>query len=174
MHTSRRHHRCALPLCLLQRDAFNSFGRFHVCVFLLRIGMLPLLTCPDFRSVSIFRELQFALSALPETFLAIIKGFVSLRRIEKVSSSEDPSMYARCQLTPPYQYLALEEIELVTTNTSQKIIAKSVTLTWPRTGNGPQSTEPSAPSTPKNSFVLELPSIECPEGGLTLVCGRLG
>ncbi|CED85202.1 multidrug resistance-associated abc transporter [Phaffia rhodozyma] len=113
-----------------------------------------------FTSVAIFRELQFALGSLPETVLTVIKSFVSFRRVEK--------------------YLALEEIELVAPSTSQRIYMNSLTVTWPRDrvalsyASSSSADGPSVPATPKNSFILELPSIECPVNELTLVCGPLG
>lgn len=53
-------------------------------------------------AVAVFAELRFALNALPETFISVLQGFVSLRRIEK--------------------YLATAEVEPVPVSTSQKVL----------------------------------------------------
>ena len=45
---------------------------------------LPLTPSIAFTAIAVFGELRFALMALPETFVSVIQGFVSLRRIEKV------------------------------------------------------------------------------------------
>ena len=45
---------------------------------------MPLPPSIAFTAVAVFGELRFALNALPETFISVLQGFVSLRRIEKV------------------------------------------------------------------------------------------
>ncbi|KAG8216833.1 P-loop containing nucleoside triphosphate hydrolase protein [Butyriboletus roseoflavus] len=105
----------------------------------------------------IFNEMKFALNALPETFINMLQGFVSLRRIEKYLHG------AEVNPVPPLNMQ------------SQQIALQNATITWPQerlhqTG----SATPSTASTPRARFVLLDLALSFPEGELSLVCGKLG
>ncbi|KAG9313459.1 hypothetical protein JVU11DRAFT_5783 [Chiua virens] len=105
----------------------------------------------------IFNEMKFALNALPETFINMLQGFISLRRIEKYLHGAEVS---------PVPPLDMQ---------SQQIALQNATITWPqdrlhRSG----SATPSAAGTPRAKFVLLDLALSFPEGDLSLVCGKLG
>ncbi|KAF9239800.1 multidrug resistance-associated ABC transporter [Melanogaster broomeanus] len=101
----------------------------------------------------LFREMRFALNALPETFINLLQCHVSLKRIEK--------------------YLHLAEVASVPPlpeNPVQSPIAfQSATIAWPQ-----DRSRGSAASTPRQKFVLVDLSLKFPAGELSLVCGKLG
>ncbi|TDL21435.1 ATP-binding cassette transporter [Rickenella mellea] len=110
-----------------------------------------------FTSIAVFSELKYSLNALPETFINMLQGLVSLRRIEK--------------------YLSGVEIAPVTPLDGQDhpIFLQSATITWPKgQSSGSNKATPSAASTPRRKFILVDLSFEIPLGELTLVCGKLG
>ncbi|OCF33530.1 ATP-binding cassette transporter [Kwoniella heveanensis BCC8398] len=107
-----------------------------------------------FTSVAVFAELRYALSALPETFIQALQGFVSCRRIEK--------------------YLSLAEVTPIEENDgSGDIVLTSATYTWPRDDSAIQGFKSTAP-TPKSAFTLADLTLRFPKGKLSLICGRLG
>ncbi|KAF9234929.1 hypothetical protein BU15DRAFT_78554 [Melanogaster broomeanus] len=110
-----------------------------------------------FTSIIVFNEMKFALNALPETFINMLQGFVSLRRIEK---------YLHGAEVTPVPPLSMQ---------SQQITLQNATITWPqdRTSQSGSAT-PSAASTPRGKFVLLDLSLSFPEGELSLICGKLG
>lgn len=101
-----------------------------------------------FTSVAVFGELQYALNALPETFINALKGFVSCRRIEK--------------------YLAFAEVDMVEATAKSDIILTNATFTFARNDSALTS------ATPKNAFTLADLTLRFPQGELSLICGRLG
>ncbi|WVQ95827.1 hypothetical protein IAU59_002926 [Kwoniella sp. CBS 9459] len=107
-----------------------------------------------FTAVAVFAELRYALNALPETFIEVLQGFVSCRRIEK--------------------YLSLAEVAPVEENDGTgDIILTSATYTWPRADSGIPGGKSTA-TTPKNAFTLADLTLRFPKGKLSLICGRLG
>jgi ABC-type multidrug transport system fused ATPase/permease subunit len=108
----------------------------------------------------VLNELRFSLSALPETAISMIQGFVSLRRIQK--------------------YLSQAEVTPGSQNDDDIVALRSATITWPRdvaygTSTGLPSTAPSATNTPKSSaFTLADLTIDFPKGKLSLISGPLG
>ena len=129
---------------------------FHYVV----IAQKPLTPAVAFPSVSVLNELQYSLSALPETAISVLQGFVSLRRIQK--------------------YLSQAEVAPGTETTDDTVALRSATLTWPRdvasgTATGYASAAPSGSNTPSTSaFTLADVNIEFPIGKLSVVAGRLG
>ncbi|KAI0676238.1 multidrug resistance-associated ABC transporter [Trametes maxima] len=112
-----------------------------------------------FTSVSsLFNEMRFALTALPETLVDMLQCVVSLRRIEKYLHG------AEVASVPP---LADQQ---------QQIALQSATITWPqdRTRGSTSSAAPSAASTPRPQFVLVDLTLDFPLGELSLICGKLG
>ncbi|KAJ4488652.1 multidrug resistance-associated ABC transporter [Lentinula lateritia] len=110
-----------------------------------------------FTSIMVFSELKFALNALPETFINMLQGLVSMRRIEK--------------------YLNTAEIAPVPPLSEQPrhIAFQSCTVTWPQDRSGGDSSiPPSVASTPRQKFVLIDLNLRFPTGELSLVCGKLG
>jgi ABC-type multidrug transport system fused ATPase/permease subunit len=103
----------------------------------------------------VFNKLKFALNTLPQTFLSMLQCFVSLRRIEKYLNG------AEVAPIPPLS------------QQSKTITLQSATITWPQDHSRRNST-PSVPSTPGNRFTLLDLSLQFPEGGLSLICGKLG
>lgn len=105
-----------------------------------------------FTSIAVFNELRFALSALPETFIQVLQGFVSCRRIEK--------------------YMTLDEVNDGGEFEGGDIILNNATYTWPKddSDGAPKSTAP----TPRAQFSLADLTLRFPEGKLSLICGRLG
>jgi ABC-type multidrug transport system fused ATPase/permease subunit len=98
--------------------------------------------------------MKFALNALPETFINMLQGFVSLRRIER---------YLISQEIPPAPY----------SEEGGPIVFNSATISWPQsrfTGSTPASVV----STPRKRFVLMDLNLDFPLGELSLICGRLG
>lgn len=65
-----------------------------------------------FTAVSVFGELQYALSALPETFINALQGFVSCKRIEK--------------------YLNFAEVDQRPRTAHGDIVLNDATFAWPR------------------------------------------
>lgn len=124
------------------------------------VAKKPLTAAVAFPSVSVLNELQFSLSALPETAISVLQGFVSLRRIQK--------------------YLGQAEIVPGTEDADDTVALRSATLTWPRdvasgTATGYASAVPSGANTPNTSaFTLADVTIEFPCGKLSVVAGRLG
>jgi ABC-type multidrug transport system fused ATPase/permease subunit len=114
-----------------------------------------------FPGLSVLQELQFSLSALPETAISVLQGFVSLRRIQKYLS--------QAEIVPGTDH-----------NTDDTVSLRSATLTWPRdvaSGTataGPASVAPSGTNTPSGLFTLADVNIEFPIGQLSIVAGRLG
>ncbi|KAF8842919.1 P-loop containing nucleoside triphosphate hydrolase protein [Paxillus ammoniavirescens] len=110
-----------------------------------------------FTSILVFNEMKFALNALPETFINMLQGFVSLRRIEK---------YLHGAEVAPVPPLSMQ---------SQQITLQNATITWPqdRTQQSGSAT-PSVASTPRGKFMLLDLALSFPEGELSLVCGKLG
>ncbi|KAL0069222.1 hypothetical protein AAF712_003585 [Marasmius tenuissimus] len=108
-----------------------------------------------FTSIAVFNELEFALNTLPETLINTLQSLVSLRRIEKYLKT------AEINPVPPLE------------QQSQTITFQSCTVTWPQ-DRAQGSVAPSAASTPRQRFVLLDLSLKFPEGGLTLICGKLG
>ncbi len=98
--------------------------------------------------------MKFALNALPETFINMLQGFVSLKRIERYLMSPE---------VPPAPH----------TECDGPIMFNSATISWPQsrfTGSTPASVA----STPRKRFVLMDLNLDFPLGGLSLICGRLG
>ncbi|KAK1225083.1 hypothetical protein PQX77_011952 [Marasmius sp. AFHP31] len=108
-----------------------------------------------FTSIAVFNELEFALNTIPETLINTLQSLVSLRRIEKYLNT------AEINPVPPLE------------QQSQTITLQSCTVTWPQ-DRAQGSVAPSAASTPHQRFVLLDLSLKFPEGGLTLICGKLG
>ncbi|KIM46655.1 hypothetical protein M413DRAFT_440257 [Hebeloma cylindrosporum] len=108
-----------------------------------------------FTSILVFSEMKFALSALPETFINMLQGFVSLRRIEKYLNS------AEVNPVPPLD------------QQSKTVAFQSCTATWPQ-DRAVTSQASSAASTPKHKFLLVDLSLSFPQGELSLICGKLG
>lgn len=125
--SNSRSHSCAN---LSQRSLTSSpllliFAAFVHFVWWRGIALSPSIA---FTAVAVFSELRFALNALPETAISVLQGFVSLRRIEKVSSfSNFPFELPRIEadlsldLVSSQKYLATAEIEPVAVSTSQKV-----------------------------------------------------
>ncbi|KAK7047463.1 hypothetical protein VNI00_006694 [Paramarasmius palmivorus] len=108
-----------------------------------------------FTSIAVFNELKFALNALPETLINVLQSLVSLRRIEKYLNTPEVNP------VPPLD------------QQSQTIAFQSCTLTWPQ-DRSQSSAAPSNTSTPRQKFVLVDLSLKFPQGGLSLICGKLG
>lgn len=129
---------------------------FHYVV----IAKKPLTAAIAFPSVSVLNELRYSLSALPETAISMIQGFVSLRRIQK--------------------YLSQAEVSPGVQNDDDTVALRSATITWPRdvaygSSTGYSSTAPSGANTPKSSaFTLADLTIDFPKGKLSLISGPLG
>lgn len=100
------------------------------------------------------------MNALPETFINLLQGFVSLRRIENYLASAEVS-----SVNP----LGSED------ESSIRITLQSATISWPQTQAG-RSAGTSLASTPglAGKFVLHDLSFDIPMGELTLICGKLG
>ncbi|KAF8549145.1 P-loop containing nucleoside triphosphate hydrolase protein [Imleria badia] len=110
-----------------------------------------------FTSILVFNEMKFALNALPETFINMLQGFVSLRRIEKYLHG------AEVNPVPPLDMQ------------SQQIALQNATITWPQDRlHQSGSATPSTTGTPRGKFVLLDLALSFPEGELSLVCGKLG
>ncbi|KZO97554.1 multidrug resistance-associated ABC transporter [Calocera viscosa TUFC12733] len=108
-----------------------------------------------FTSVSVFNELRFALSALPETFINMMQSLVSVRRIEK--------------------YLSSAEIQpSLSLHKEGNIVLNSATITWPQDRGMRTSATPSVAATPRGKFVLLDLTLSFPDGELSLICGKLG
>ncbi|EIW71535.1 hypothetical protein TREMEDRAFT_42903 [Tremella mesenterica DSM 1558] len=112
-----------------------------------------------FTSIAVFAELEYALNALPETFIQALQGFVSCKRIET--------------------YLTRDEVAPVKNEVGDgDIILTNATFTWPVddsaykpvNGLAPRS----VPATPKHAFTLADLNLKFPRGELSLICGRLG
>ncbi|KAF8324040.1 ATP-binding cassette transporter [Clavulina sp. PMI_390] len=116
-----------------------------------------------FTSLGVFNELKFALNALPETFINMLQGFVSLRRIENYLASPEVS---------PAGPMDSEE------STRIRIAMQSATTTWPqaRVEACTRAAHPSTAAMPnlEGKFVLRDINVTIPMGELTLVCGKLG
>ncbi|EJU00344.1 multidrug resistance-associated ABC transporter [Dacryopinax primogenitus] len=108
-----------------------------------------------FTSVSVFNELRFALSALPETFINMMQSLVSVRRIEKYLSS--------AEIQPP-----------MSLHKDGNIVLNSATITWPQDRNMGTSATPSIAPTPRGKFSLLDLTLSFPAGELSLICGKLG
>ncbi|KZT58208.1 multidrug resistance-associated ABC transporter [Calocera cornea HHB12733] len=108
-----------------------------------------------FTSVSVFNELRFALSSLPETFINMMQSLVSVRRIEKYLSS--------AEIQPP-----------MTLHKEGNIALNSATITWPQDRSMGTSATPSAAATPRGKFLLLDLTLSFPDGELSLICGKLG
>ncbi|KAF9479792.1 multidrug resistance-associated ABC transporter [Pholiota conissans] len=106
----------------------------------------PLTPSIAFTTILVFAEMRYALTSLPEIFIRLVQGLVSLRRVEK--------------------YLKGAQVERVPSLKEQyKTIAlQSCTLTWPST----------TPLTSAYQFRLMNVSLDFPQGELTLICGKLG
>ncbi|KAF9548180.1 multidrug resistance-associated ABC transporter [Agrocybe pediades] len=126
-----------------------SFWHFAI------VRQQPLTPSIAFTSILVFSEMKFALSALPETFINMLQGFVSLRRIEKYLNS------AEVKPVPPLS------------QQSKTVAFQSCTATWP-TDRVVGSSIPSAASTPRHKFLLVDLSLKFPPGELSLICGKLG
>ncbi|KAF8438137.1 hypothetical protein L210DRAFT_968152 [Boletus edulis BED1] len=110
-----------------------------------------------FTSILVFNEMKFALNALPETFINMLQGFISLRRIEKYLHG------AEVNPVPPLDMQ------------SQQIALQNATITWPQDRiHQSGSATPSAAGTPRTKFILLDLALSFPEGELSLVCGKLG
>ncbi|KLO19365.1 multidrug resistance-associated ABC transporter [Schizopora paradoxa] len=109
-----------------------------------------------FTSIAVFSELKFALNALPETFISMLQGFVSVRRIEKYLHT------AEIKVPPPFD------------GTQQRIVLQSATISWPVDKTAASSVPSSAASTPRRKFILVDLSLKFPDGELSLICGKLG
>ncbi|KAF5371802.1 hypothetical protein D9758_003453 [Tetrapyrgos nigripes] len=118
----------------------------------------PLTPAVAFTSIMVFNELEFALNALPETFINTLQSFVSLRRIEKFLNS--------AEIAP---VVPIEQ-------QSQTIAFQSCTLTWPqdRAESSNQTSAAPSISTPRQKFVLVDLKLDFPTGELSLICGKLG
>lgn len=107
--------------------------------------------------MAVFGELQYALSALPETFIQALQGFVSCKRIEK--------------------YMSLAEVRRSSVYKSGgDIVLANATFTWPRDDSVLTAVEgaQSVRATPGLGFTLADVSVRFPKGKLSLICGRLG
>ncbi|KAL0565394.1 hypothetical protein V5O48_016631 [Marasmius crinis-equi] len=104
---------------------------------------------------SVFNELKFALNALPETLINTLQSLVSLRRIEKYLNTAEVN-----------SVLPLDQ-------QSRTIAFQSCTVTWAQ-DRTLRSAASSAASTPRQKFVLLDLSLQFPEDGLSLICGKLG
>ncbi|KAF5389660.1 hypothetical protein D9757_004116 [Collybiopsis confluens] len=113
-----------------------------------------------FTAIMVFSELKFALNALPETFINMLQGLVSMRRIERYLNTAEIAPVLPLGEQP--QYIAFQ----------------SCTVTWPQDRNASDSRLPSMPpsaaSTPRHKFVLIDLNFKFPNGELSLVCGKLG
>ena len=100
---------------------------------------------------TVFNEMKFAMSQVPQTVLSLLQAAVSLRRIETyLQSAEVPSVAPLDGHSHP--------ISLV-----------SATVTWP------SGARASAASTPRGGkFILTDLNLNFPLGELSLVCGKLG
>lgn len=150
-----------------QRSLLNSAQTFFTFVWSLTpilvtlvaflhyvlIAKKPLVPSIAFTSVSVFNELQFALSALPETFIQVLQGFVSLRRIEK--------------------YMSMAEVRTAELDESGIVALNGATITWPR-DVAPVTAAPSSVATPISSFTLADLNLSFPNGQMSLICGKLG
>ncbi|KAJ7220715.1 multidrug resistance-associated ABC transporter, partial [Mycena pura] len=121
--------------------ALASFGHFTVIRH-------ELLTPSIAFTAVIFNGIQYAISGFPETLLAGLQCFVSLRRIDQYLDSPEVSVLA-------------ESAE----SHGTRIFLSSASLTWPL------SVKPDAATAP---FTLSNLSLEFPAGELSLVCGKVG
>ncbi|KAI5886823.1 P-loop containing nucleoside triphosphate hydrolase protein [Schizophyllum commune H4-8] len=129
----------------------------------------PLGPATAFTSIMVFTEMNFALNALPETFINMLQSLVSLRRIEKYLGAAEVKKLEG--LGPSALPAEPTPIEL-----------RSCTLTWPQerastsTGLEASTTSTTLPglSTPRPSFILQDVTLSFPPGALSLVCGKLG
>ncbi|KAJ7122930.1 multidrug resistance-associated ABC transporter [Mycena epipterygia] len=99
---------------------------------------------------SVFNEMKFALSALPNAVIKILQVVLSLRRIE--------------------EYLNLSEVKPVPPleRQSQAINFQSCTVTWPRDASS------STPTSTPHKFILVDLTLDFPLGELSLICGKIG
>ncbi|KAI0720942.1 ATP-binding cassette transporter [Cerioporus squamosus] len=105
-----------------------------------------------FTSISVFNEMKFAMSAVPETIIKLLQSAVSMRRIET--------------------YLEGAEIASVLSLDSQPraITTQSATITWAQEHSAKNNATPST----QHQFMLMDLTLEFPPGELSLVCGKLG
>ncbi|KAG8803549.1 hypothetical protein FRC16_004675 [Serendipita sp. 398] len=128
------------------------------------IRAIPLTPSIAFTALTVFTELRYALGVLPETFINVLQSWVSLRRIAK--------------------YLSTQEISSVQPLHEQNstIALNSATITWPHervgsaltTGTSTPAISGSSTNTPRRRFVLIDLTLNFPQGGLSLICGKLG
>ncbi|KIM26711.1 hypothetical protein M408DRAFT_330465 [Serendipita vermifera MAFF 305830] len=137
------------------------------------VRQLPLTPSVAFTSLTVFTELRYALSVLPELFINMLQSMVSLRRISK--------------------YLGTQEVSSVQPIHEQDttIALNSATISWPQERIGSAfttgSTTPailatsnvtsvggSTTGTPRRKFVLIDLTLDFPRGELSLICGKLG
>ncbi|KAJ7575966.1 P-loop containing nucleoside triphosphate hydrolase protein [Mycena floridula] len=104
-----------------------------------------------FTSLTVFAELQSAISQFPETILDGIQSFISIRRIEK--------------------YLDSSEVEQVPSSIQGNLDIElhSATVSWPT-----RRSSPSASTTPHSKFMLTDLNLQFPREELSLICGKLG
>ncbi|KAJ2928533.1 hypothetical protein H1R20_g8544, partial [Candolleomyces eurysporus] len=118
----------------------------------------PLTPSIAFTSIIVFKQMKFALNALPRTFISLLQTFVSLRRIENYLDGAEVNPVAPLQ------------------KQSKTIALQSCTITWSQDpmGSNTSSLAPSASSTPRHKFLLMDLSLNFPQGDLSLICGKLG
>jgi ABC-type multidrug transport system fused ATPase/permease subunit len=143
-----------LALCGLAWRGFGTLCGLHFC----RFCLLALRRCLTISQISVFNEMRFALNTLPETFINMLQGFVSMRRIENYLNGAEVSSVSPLD------------------GSTHAISVQSATLSWPQTRSGSASASAtnSAAPTPARKFMLIDVSLNFPQGELSLICGKLG